>query len=96
MSYAKGEKPRDLDAAKGGGVLGRTRDFLKEGDGKDQTYNGSKPYDNPDGPLQDYGKDRKYGKSGGPSSTVEKGFGVVPVKPVRTGDKCLPAVKPRS
>src|SRR5258708_2565934 len=95
MSFIKGEKPRDLDAAKGGAKLGRSRDFLKESDGTDQTYNGNKPYDNPDGPLQDYGKDKKYGKAGAPSTTVEKGFGVVPVKPKRTGDKSLAAVTPR-
>lgn len=28
--FVKGEKPRDLDAAKGGGVLGRVRDFIKD------------------------------------------------------------------
>ncbi len=28
--YAKGEKPRDLDAAKGGLVLERHRNFVKE------------------------------------------------------------------
>lgn len=28
--YAKGEKPRDLDAAKGGPTLLRTRSFLKD------------------------------------------------------------------
>lgn len=30
--YVKGEKPRDLDAAVGGLVLERTRNFQKEGD----------------------------------------------------------------
>lgn len=30
--YAKGEKPRDLDAAKGGPTLLRTRSFLKSED----------------------------------------------------------------
>lgn len=28
--YVKGEKPRDLDAAKGGACLGRVRDFIKD------------------------------------------------------------------
>lgn len=28
--YVKGEKPRDLAAAKGGAVLGRVRDFIKD------------------------------------------------------------------
>lgn len=28
--YAKGEKPRDLEAAVGGGVLGRVRSFIKD------------------------------------------------------------------
>lgn len=32
MAYAKGEKPRDADYAKGGDALGRTRDFTKEPD----------------------------------------------------------------
>lgn len=30
--YAKGEKPRDLDAAKGGLVLERTKDWQKDPD----------------------------------------------------------------
>ena len=30
--YAKGEKPRDLDAAKGGLVLDRVRSFIKDPD----------------------------------------------------------------
>lgn len=29
VDYAKGEKPRDLDAAKGGPTLGRVRDWQK-------------------------------------------------------------------
>jgi len=32
MSYIKGEKPRDLDAAKGGPTLERVRSFLKDED----------------------------------------------------------------
>lgn len=32
MSYAKGEKPRDLDAAKGGVVLDRIKSFIKDPD----------------------------------------------------------------
>jgi hypothetical protein len=92
--YAKGEKPRDLDAAKGGGVLGRTRDFLKEGDGDDQTYASLKPYKNPDAKLQDYGKDTSYGKPG--AVTVYKGKGVQPVECKEEGEtKVLKTVMPR-
>lgn len=32
VTYAKGEKPRDLDAAKGGLVLERTRNWQKDPD----------------------------------------------------------------
>lgn len=30
--YVKGEKPRDLDAAKGGVALGRVKSFIKDAD----------------------------------------------------------------
>lgn len=95
--YVKGEKPRDLEAAKGGASLGRTRCFLKEGDGADQTYNGNEPYANPDSALQDYGKDKNYGKRGGPHSTENMGDGVMPEPPKRQGEtKVLKTVRPRS
>lgn len=65
--YVKGEKPRDLDAACGGGVLGRVRSFIK---------------DNPE--VGQLGPENKqdYASKGSPAK--------------RTGDKCLPAIKPRS
>ena len=68
--YIKGEKPRDLDAAKGGPTLERVRDFQKS---------------------QDVGmagppNKQAYGKSGGKGDGDEK----------RTGDKSLPAIKPKS
>lgn len=75
--------------AKGGASLGRHRDFLKESDGADQTYTGTKPYQNPDK------KDSVYGKKA--AVTVHKGHGNPPaVNPVRTGDKSMKPVKPRS
>jgi hypothetical protein len=64
--YVKGEKPRDLDAAKGGGVLGRVRDFIK---------------DHPSVGLLGPENDQDYASKGAPAK--------------RTGDKCLPAIKPR-
>lgn len=65
--YVKGEAPRNLDAACGGGVLERTRSFIK---------------DNPTvGELGPYAK-QDYASKGSPAK--------------RTGDKCLPAIKPRS
>lgn len=36
--YAKGGDVRGASYAKGGAVLGRQRDFLKESDGKDQHF----------------------------------------------------------
>lgn len=56
MAYAKGETPRDLDAAKGGASLGRTREFLKEEGYADQNVVKRTPYKNPN--------DCDYGKSG--------------------------------
>lgn len=65
--YAKGERPRNLEAACGGGVLGRVRSFIK---------------DHPD--VGQLGPENKqdYASKGAPAK--------------RTGDKCLPAIKPRS
>ncbi len=74
--------------AKGGGTLGRTRDFLKESDGADQRAGGFHVYKNPNG------EDENYGKSG--AVTVNKGDGFKGVQNKRTGDKCLKAIKPRS
>jgi hypothetical protein len=92
--YVKGEKPRDLDAAKGGAALGRSRSFLKESDGEDQSYASLKPYQNPDAKLQDYGKDSAYGKSG--ADTMYKGKGVQPVACKEEGEtKVLKTVMPR-
>ena len=65
--------------AAGGPGLGRTREFLKESDGKDQHLGGPiKPYKDPDV------GDEQYKKSGS-SSPQSK----------RTGDKSLKAIKPR-
>lgn len=63
--YAKGEKPRNLDAACGGPTLGRVRDFVKT---QAQMLGPENP--------QDYSSKGAHAK--------------------RTGDKCLPAIKPRS
>lgn len=87
--YTKGERPRDLDAAKGGAVLGRVRDFLKEpvefrdpdeGDRKDADCVGD---------IAD--EDQKYAKSG-----LGAGRGCGPaLKDVSKGDKSLKPIKPR-
>ena len=66
-AYAKGSKPHNLDAACGGGVLGRTRSFIK-----DHPEVGQLGPENP----------QDYSGKGSPAK--------------RTGDKCLPAIKPRS
>lgn len=76
----KGYLGKNDTYAKGGAVLGRTRDFMKEPDGADQKATGNVIYKNPDGPDQDYAKGKK-GKSGG--------------APKARPDKSLPAVKPR-
>lgn len=81
---AKGEKPRDADYAKGGGQLGRSRDFMKEPDGPDQFMQDAtgvrgKPYKNPSMADQDY----KEGDS-------------APKEAKRTGNKSLKTVKPRN
>ena len=65
--YSKGEKPRNLEAACGGGVLGRVRSFIK-----DHPEVGQIGPENP----QDYSAKDAHTK--------------------RTGDKSLPAIKPRS
>lgn len=77
MSYAKGEGAKDASYAAGGGTLGRTRDFMKESDGKDQNVVPRTPYKNPNLDEQDY---------------VKKGKDPLAKQ---TGEKCLPAVKPR-
>lgn len=76
--FAKGDGAKDASYAKGGGQLGRTRDFIKESDGKDQRVGGFQVYKNPN--LDD----ENYGKSGKGNPDTK-----------RTGDKCLPTVKPR-
>lgn len=75
VTYAKGEKPRDLDGAKGGLVLDRLRSFIKNPDDYHPLGTGLNGPDN----VQSYGK--KSGKD--PRAN-------------RTGDKCLPSIKPRS
>lgn len=65
MAYAKGEAPRNLEAACGGPTLGRVRDFHKS----------EKVMLGPENPQD-------YSSKGAPNK--------------RTGDKCLPAIKPRS
>jgi hypothetical protein len=65
-AYAKGEAPRNLEAACGGPTLGRVRDFQKS-----QTVGMAGPPN-----AQDYASKGKPAK--------------------RTGDKCLPAIKPHS
>lgn len=64
-TYAKGEKPRDLDGAEGGPTLGRVRSFVKD---QEVMLGPLNPQD--------------YSSKGSPAK--------------RTGDKCLPAIKPRS
>lgn len=81
MSYAKGEGSKDAEYAKGGGQLGRTRDFLKESDGKDQNVvkrSGENAYKNPNLKEENYSKGSKD-----PGAK-------------RTGDKALTTVKPRT
>lgn len=81
--YAKGEKPRDLEAAKGGAALGRTRDFLKEPVEFRRAEEGDRQSADVVGVLAD--EDQKYGKTGD-----GKGTGCGPaLKSVRTGNKSL-------
>jgi hypothetical protein len=84
MGYAKGGDVSTTKYAKGGPVLGRQRDFLKESDGADQRYGGPNTYKDEDS------KDENYGKEG-----KNKGEGDFPVKTRRTGTKTLKTVKPR-
>lgn len=54
---SKGTGPQNADYAKGGETLGRTRDFMKESDGKDQKGFGKIPdegYKDPDIANNDY------------------------------------------
>jgi hypothetical protein len=60
--FAKGSKPKNADYAKGGDVLGRTRDFLKV---PDQFTDGRLPPNDEghaDDPEQDYDKTGSGGK----------------------------------
>jgi hypothetical protein len=76
VKYAKGEKPRDLDAAKGGLVIKRHQNFAKdENDDMHPMGTGLLGPEN----TQDYSKK-----------------GSKDPRANRTGDKCLPAIKPRS
>lgn len=83
--YAKGERPRDLAAAKGGAALGRTRDFLKEEDQFRAKYHGDRESQDVVGDIS--ADDNKYAKSGigagkGMSAPPEaKGKSLKPVKP---------------
>ena len=85
--YAKGEKPRDLEAAKGGSVLGRTRDFLKEEDQFRAKYHGERQSADVVGDIAE--ADNKYGKSG-------PGAGRGEVPPPAAKGKEMRAIKPRS
>ena len=88
-AYAKGEKPRDLEAAKGGGSLGRSRDFLKEPVEFRDKDEGERRSQDVVGDTAD--EDQKYAKSG-----IGSGKGCGPaLKDVSSGDKSLPAIKPR-
>lgn len=83
VSGNKGYMGKNTEGAKGGASLGRTRDFLKESDGKDQKGFGKIPDDgfkNPDLDEQDYSSKKE-------ASGIGK---------KRSGDKCLPLIKPRS
>lgn len=90
--YAKGEKPRDLEAAKGGAVLGRTREFTKECVEFREPEEGKmeKPGYLTGDTADD---DQKYAKSG-----IGSGKGDGPaLKDVSKGEtKVLKTVKPRS
>lgn len=72
--YAKGEKPRDLEAAKGGLVLKRTQDWQKD----------------PDPDFHPLGTGMN-----GPFNTQSYAKGEEPSVAKRSGDKCLPVIKPR-
>lgn len=89
-NFVKGEKPRDLEAAKGGAVLGRARDFLKEPVEFREPDEGKRQSADVVGDTAD--EDQKYAKSG---PGAGKGCGPA-LKDVSTGDKCLKAIKPRT
>lgn len=71
MSYAKGSAPKDADYAKGGGQLGRTRDFIKESDGADQRVGGFKVYKNPNAEDEDYAKKGAHDKAACPPGEAD-------------------------
>lgn len=55
VQYAKGEKPRNMDAACGGLVLERLRSFAKEDGGNDDLHALGTGTNGP-GAVMDYGK----------------------------------------
>lgn len=73
MSYAKGEKPRNLDAACGGAVIGKLSKFSKD---NDLNPMGTGAF------ASDQVRDQTKASSGDSHAK-------------RTGDKCLPVIKPR-
>jgi hypothetical protein len=75
-TYAKGEQPRDADYAKGGGTLGRTRDFMKEPDQFRAAYHGDRQSADVVGDIA--ADDNKYAKSG-----IGAGKGMCTVPPER-------------
>lgn len=89
-NYAKGDRPRDLEGAKGGAVLGRTRDFLKEPDEFRNPDNGRRQSADVVGDTAD--DDQKYAKSG---PDAGKGCGPA-LKDASSGDKSLKPIKPRT
>ena len=89
--YAKGERPQDMDGAKGGPALGRARDFLKECVEFREPDEGMRQNADVVGDIAD--EDQKYAKSGAGSG---KGCGPA-LKDVSKGEtKVLKTVKPRS
>lgn len=68
ITYAKGSKPQDLEAACGGPTLERVRGFLKDEDCG----------------MLGPPNEQNYAKGSGASTQAN-----------RTGDKSLPAIKPR-
>lgn len=81
----KGHLSKTTAYAEGGPVLGRSRDFMKEGDGVDQNVvkrNDGNVYKNPDMKSQDYEKPGGKGEDGG--------------APKARANKSLPTVKPRA
>lgn len=90
-AYAKGHKPHDLEAAKGGAALGRVRDFTKEPvEFRDPDEGKMEKPGYLTGSLAD--KDQEYAKSGAGKGTGYAGGTLTK----RTGDKALPAIKPRT